>query len=87
MSSGLPQAERDGLIITQVCAADESRTKCESLALRQKRSAVPKVLCFFELLDKFEFVGVIDFGILRRISTAPSPRELPNASEAEGVFC
>jgi hypothetical protein len=36
---------------------------------------------------KFEFAGVIDFGILRHISTAPSPRELPNASEAEGVFC
>ena len=38
-------------------------------------------------LYKFEFAEVIDFGILRRISTAPSPRELPNASEAEGVFC
>ena len=37
-------------------------------------------------MDKFEFVGVFDFTNLRRISTAPSPRELPNVSEAEGVI-
>ena len=37
-------------------------------------------------MDKFELGEVVDFTNLRRISIAPSPRELPNASEAEGVF-
>ena len=50
---------------------------------RRDGSPCPSVL---QHTAKSEFVGVFDFTYFRRISTAPSPRELPNVSEAEGVI-